>query len=218
MRIFTAYDKIFGTKASLAPAPVNLQRRNLDARLDISREHLRLRVGYQGRRNLGFGAGIAGVLNFNRYSEDRTNADLTYHNPKLIKNWDVTANASFLNTQSRLPKGSWILPPGAFGGSYPKGVLESSTIFEHHTRLNLSGFYSGFKQHTLRLGIGYYYGDLYKSTEQTNIGINPATGLPIPPDSDAVDLTDTPYIAMPEKARNNLGIHTQLGIDNRNSL
>ena len=201
--IQTTYDNIYGTDVSLAPGPVNVQRRNLDARLDISRGYWQLRAGYQGRRNLGSGAGSMGALNPNLHNEDRINADLTYHNPKLTQNWDVTANVSFLNTNLWLPKDGWLLPPGAFGGAYPKGILNSLNISEHHTRLNLSGFYSGFNQHTLRLGVGYYYGDLYRSAEQKNMGINPTTGLPIPTDSDAVDFTDTPYISMPERARKN---------------
>ena len=207
--IQTAYDNIYGTEASLAPGPVNLQRNNLDVRLDIAREHWQLRAGYQGRHNVGTGAGIVGALNPNLHSEDRINADLTYHNPKLTKNWNVMAKISFLNTHWDLPSNSWQLPPGTFGGAYPKGILNNFTISEHHTRLNLSGFYTGFNKHTLRLGIGYYYGDLYKSTEQKNTGINPTTGLPIPTTSDVVDFTDTPNISMPERARNNWHIFIQ---------
>jgi len=207
--IQTAYDNNLGTTASLAPGPVNVQRRNLDARLDITYKHWQLRAGYQGRRNHGSGIGIAGALNPNRYREDRINADLTYHNPKLTKNWDVTATVSFLNTKWWLPKDSWFLPPGAFGGAFPKGIVYSGTTSEHHTRLNLSGFYSGFNQHTLRLGIGYYYGDIYKTTEQKNTGIDLITGLPLPPGSDVVDFTDTPYISMPERARKNWHLFMQ---------
>jgi len=201
--IQTSYDKMFGTHASLAPSSVNVQQRNFDARLDISRENWRLRTAYQGRHNQGTGLGEGSALNPNRLTEDRLHADLTYHNRKFTENWDVTAQLSFFNNESGAPVESWVLPPGAFGGAYPRGLFYSASFSERHTYLNLSGFYSGFKKHTIRLGTGYHYGDFYEVKELGNSGINPSTGLPLPPGSQVVDFTDTPYASMPEKARQN---------------
>ncbi|HIE02341.1 MAG TPA: TonB-dependent receptor [Thiotrichaceae bacterium] len=205
----TAYDKIFGTKASIAPNPVNLQQRNFDANMNISRGNWRLHTAYQGRQDQGTGTGPAAALTPLRLSEDRISASLTYHNPKLTKNWDVTAQLSFFEAQSKSPVDTWGLPPGAFGGAYPKGVYNGANIYERRTYLNLSGFYSGFDKHTFRLGLGYYYGDLYKITESRNIGINPATGLPLPPGSPIVEATDTPYASMRETARQNWHFYVQ---------
>jgi iron complex outermembrane receptor protein len=80
----TNFDQVFNTDASLAPGPVNLSHRNLDARLDISKNNWQLRAGYQGRHDLGGGAGGGLALDpYMRHSDDRFNADLTYHNPTL---------------------------------------------------------------------------------------------------------------------------------------
>jgi iron complex outermembrane receptor protein len=205
----TAYDKSYGTNVSLAPGPVNLQQRNLDANLDISRGNWQLRAGYQGRHNQGTGIGAAAALNTNHYTENRLHADLTYHNRKWTKNWDVTAQISFFNSKSSSPRDSLLFPPGASGGAYPLGIFNSGSISERHTYLNLSGLYSGFNKHTLRLGMGYHYGDLYEIKEFKNSGIDPRTGFSLPPGSEIVDFTDTPYTVIPENARQNWHIFLQ---------
>jgi outer membrane receptor protein involved in Fe transport len=204
--IQTTYDRIFGTDASIAPNHLNLQRRNFDARLDISNGNWQFRAGYQGRHNQGTGVGVASALDPSRFTDDRINADITYHNPKLTKNWDVTAQLSFFNTKHESSSDTWVLPPGfvsPVAGVYPKGIISAGSLAERQTSFNISGFYSGFNKHTLRLGAGYFYGDLYEVTEVGNTGINPATGTPIPPDAGVVNFTDTPYASLPEKAREN---------------
>jgi len=205
----TTYDTMFGTHASLAPAPVNVQQRNLNTRLDISRGYWQLQAAYQKRSDLGTAVGEALALNHNRYTEDRISADMTYHNPKFTQNWDVTAHLSFFDAQAGSPTDNWIFPPGAFGGAYPDGMFTSINIYERHTYLNLSGFYSGFKKHLLRLGTGYHYGDFYKVTDIRNIGIDPTTGVPLPPGSGLVDFTDTDYVSLPENARQNWHFYLQ---------
>jgi len=205
----TNYDKIFGTNVSLAPGPVNLQQRNLNTGLDISRGHWQLQAAYQKRSNLGTGIGEASLLNDNRYTEDRVSADLIYHNPKLTKNWDVTAHLNFLDVQAGSPTDHWFFPPGAFGGAYPEGMITSINLSERHTYLNLSGIYSGFKKHLFRLGYGYHYGDLYEVKDIGNVGLDPTTGSPLPPGSGLVDFTDTDYVSMPENSRQNWHFYVQ---------
>ncbi len=205
----TSYDKIFGTDVSLAPSSVNVQQRNFDACLDISRRNWRLRTAYQGRYNQGTGVGEADALNHNRFSSNRFHADLIYHNSKLTQNWDISAQLSFFDQKAGSPADSWIFPPGAFGGSYPDGFFSSGRFSERHTYFNLSGFYLGLNEHTLRLGTGYYYGDFYELKELRNSGIDPSTGLPLPPGSDIVDFTDTPYVTIPEAARESWSMFLQ---------
>ena len=81
------FDSVSGPpNASLAPGSVNLQRENLDARLDIHRGDWRLRAGLQRRRDWGNGAGVAQALDpSNRFKSDRWNVDLTYDNPDFVE-------------------------------------------------------------------------------------------------------------------------------------
>jgi iron complex outermembrane receptor protein len=204
----TAFDQRFGTHASLAPGPVSLQRRNIDARLDLSREHWRFRAGLQSRGNRGNGINPSQVLDpYNRTSSDRWNADLSYDNPQFAEYWDVKAQASYFDTaqeqESNLhlyPAGA-ALPIGANGQigpgpliAFPQGYIANPEIFERHARINASAIYTGFERHTLRMGAGFNYGTLYKANLSLNYGINPYTGQPIPQASQpfsVIDVSDT---------------------------
>ena len=84
----TGFDQRFGTHASLSPGPVNLQRRNIDARLDLSRDHWRFRGGLQSRGDQGASPTSAQTLDPNgRGGSERWNADLNcnYSAPTNIK-------------------------------------------------------------------------------------------------------------------------------------
>jgi len=197
----TQFDALFGTTASLAPGAVNLREQNVDARLDLFWKGWRLRTGYQGRRDMGNGAGAAGALDpYAAWTDDRLNIDLTYDlKPQFIQYWDMTAQLSYFSTATDLEETQRVFPSGAFGGSYPDGFIGNPGLSERHTRFDLSGFYSGFNDHLIRIGSGYYYGDLYKVTETKNFGVDPQTGEPLPPGAPLVATTDTPFVFIPER-------------------
>jgi len=206
----SSFDDQFGTNASLAPGSVNLSLRNIDAHFDMSKDLWRLRLGYQGWKNLGMGAGSNQALDPNgRFNYARISADLTYHNPDFSKNWDVTAQLSHLNTNWETTDNLWLYPPGAFGGAYPDGLIGNPSLLEDISRFNISGFYSGFNKHTLRLGMGLYYGDLHDVQWVANRGINPATGQPLPPGSPPVDFSGTAYTFIKEGVRKNWHLFLQ---------
>lgn len=171
----TFFDNWFGTKASLAPGPVNLQRKNLDVRLDIARGNWRLRAGLQRRWDGGTGAGIASALDpHGQFASNRWNADLTYHDPTFMsRDWGVTAQLSYLDTSQEATQNVKLFPPGtefgvAPGVDFPKGVIGNPEVFERHFRSKLIALYRGFEQHTLRGGIGFRYGNLYRVEETKN--------------------------------------------------
>jgi len=198
----TQFDKLFGTDASFAPGSVNLRQRGLDARFDISRDNWQLRAGYQGRRDIETGGGLAQALAPNdSWADDRINADLTYHNPELTQYWDVTAQVSYYHVAFRPENNQRLYPPGAFGGTYPDGFIGNPGVSEAHSRFDIFGFYSRFNDHLIRIGAGYHYGDLYKVTHTSNFGFDPITGEPLPPGSPVRELTDTPYAFLIEGDR-----------------
>jgi outer membrane cobalamin receptor len=178
-------DSLFLTDASYAPGPVSLRRESVDARADISRGSWRLRLGYQGRYDLGAGAGVALALDpAGSGKSERFNADLT-HSTALSQNWDLTSTLSFFNTVSK--PDLVLYPPGSFGGTFPDGVHARPYVYERHTRFNLSAFYHGFERHSLRLGAGAIYGDMYRIRETKNYIQDPSN--PNSPPS-PIDLTD----------------------------
>jgi iron complex outermembrane receptor protein len=217
----TSLDQALGTHASLAPGPVNLMRENFDARVDVSRGYWQLRAGVQRRDNYGNGVGVAQALDpHNRYSSERWNADLTYHNPDFAENWVVTGQISFLDSANEdvqrdlvlLPPGT-LLPIGNDGNinfsnpaglvRFPNGYIGNPEVFERHARANWSAFYSGFEDHTLRMGAGMNYDTIYSTKASQNFGLDPATGQPIPflPGPPVLDVTGTPEIFLPSADR-----------------
>jgi len=206
----TQFDHIFGTQASLAPGPLNLQYDHFDAYIDISRDVWQWRTNYQKLNDLGTGAGVGEALDPDgNYMTERLNTDLTYHNLKFTQDWDITAQLSYLEMKFEISPPVSFYPPGAFGGAYPYGQKIYAKMSERHTRLDLSGLYSGFKKHEIRLGTGYYYGEINEVVSRANFGINPATGQAIPPSKELIDLSDTPYAAIPEKDRKNWYLFVQ---------
>ncbi|MEW6353410.1 MAG: TonB-dependent receptor, partial [Pseudomonadota bacterium] len=182
----------FNASASLAPGPVSNRRDTLDTRLDLSRGDWRLRLGYQGRYNVGNGAGVSQVLDpQGRGDSDRYNADLTYHNPIFTKDWDVTAQLSYFST-TQITKLT-LYPPGARAG-FPDGVLANPDVYERHWRFSLSGLYTGIQNHRINLGAGVNYSDLYKTRETKNFGPPGLTPL-----GSVVDVTDTAPFLRPHK-------------------
>lgn len=201
----TALDQLYGTHASLAPGRVNLSRNNLDARLDYSLDHWQFRAGLQRRSDVGSGAGVAQALDpSGRYLSERWNTDLTYHNADLSPLWDVTAQISILNTSVVNQRNLLIYPPGTnpLGtGVYPDGFIGNPEVYERHSRADFSAFYSGIDRHQIRIGTGYYYGEVYNVHETKNYGPDPATGLPLPPGAGLVDVSNTPYVFLPKGHR-----------------
>lgn len=225
----TQLDAALGTHASLAPGPVTLTRDNLDARIDLSREHWRLRAGVQRRQNFGVGVGMAQVLTQDaRYASDRWNTDLTYHNPQFTENWDVQGQLSYLDTtyepenlKNRLLPPGTVVPLGADGQAnfsaptrvvlFPDGYTGVPGVFERHARFNLSGTYAGIERHLFRIGSGFNYDVIYKTTEIKNFGLDPATGNPIPFSDHfgLVDVSNSSVVFMGHPDRKNLFTYVQ---------
>jgi len=196
--IQTTYDQQFGTHASLAPGTANLDREFLGMRVELSRANWRWRVGYDKRDHIGMGVSNA-LDSLGALSSHLFHTELIYHQAQLTPNWDVTVQ---LSQQNLVNSGTYYLfPPGAFGGAYPQGLIANQGSSETHTRLDAYGFYTGLEQHRLRVGMGYEYADLYKVVEGRNFGLDPTTGLPLPPDSPMVEVSDTPSVGLPEGYR-----------------
>jgi iron complex outermembrane receptor protein len=203
------------TNASLAPGSVNLERKNIDARLELVYKNLKLRAGAQIRDDLGDGAGTATLAEDNNFASDRLNVDLTYENKEFTENLAIKIQTSYLQTSQEVngnlvlfPMGTIVPDLGGFA-PFPDGVIGNPEVKERHTRFNFSSFYTGIDRHEVGLGAGYYHGDLYEVKETKNFGLNPATGLPIAPGDPIVDVTDTPFVFMTEGKRENSYVFLQ---------
>lgn len=180
----TFLDGLFGTKASLAPGPMNVGFKAFDANADVSRDKLRLRGSYKLRDDLQTGAGVAGALDpVGRYRIERVTSDFTWSDIELGSDWRGTATASYLHYKQTFNVPLQLFPPGAFAGSFPKGMLGAPNTWERQIRLAAVASYGGFKGHNLRIGVGHDDLDMYRTQEFKNFTIipsGPAIGLPVP--------------------------------------
>lgn len=189
----SAIDKLIGTNASLAPGPVNAVRNALDARADLSFEQWRFRAGFQ-QREVGIGTGLAESLDPNgRAPTSRLYLDLTYQNARWAPNWDVSGVIGYYDIREKPGDPAYMLfPAGAFGGTFPNGVIGNPGHSERHGHASISAFYSGFDHHRLRLGSGFRIEDLYETKETKNFKLG-ADGFPEPLGG-IVDVSGTPDV------------------------
>ena len=177
----SALDTLFGTHASLAPGPVSEAIKAIDARADLSKDAWRLRASYQ-HRNLGIGAGLAGALDPNsRVAGSRLYLDLNYDQANWAPNWDVSGVIGYYNNRESPADPAYTLyPAGAFGGTFPNGMIGNPGHSEQTSHGSLSAFYTGFEQHRVRIGTGFQVEDLYAAQEIKNFTFVPGNPLPQP--------------------------------------
>ncbi|MCC2639470.1 MAG: TonB-dependent receptor [Moraxellaceae bacterium] len=190
----TAFDQLYGTNASLAPGQVNVGNQSLDARADLSYREWRLRAGFQ-RRELEMGAGLGEALDpYSSTLELRSSFDISYENPQWTDNWNVSAVAGFYNNRNKSVHANsyYLFPPGAFGGSFPEGMIGDPAHYERHSYIRTSAVYSGLAQHRLRVGAGFQEDDLYRATETKNFLLLP--GQPPIYLGGIIDVTGTPFV------------------------
>ena len=190
----TGLDTLLNTSASNAPGPVNTQAETIDTRLDLSRDNWQLRLGYQGRKDIGTGAGVAQALDpTGQADSERINADITYNDTELSENWDFTGQVSFFSTNQK-PNLN-LFPSGASfpnGQTFPNGVIGNPSLFERHFRGNVSAFYSGISDHRIRLGAGVNYDEIDRVRETKNFSLD-TNRLPTPLGSgEVIDVSNDP--------------------------
>lgn len=195
-------DAALGSDASLAPGPLELGVKGSDLALDVMAGRWQFRTAMKERHDLGLAAGLAGALDpVGRGSSRRWTADLGWQDSDWVPDWTFSAQASAL----RLTDFSdlQLYPPGAFGGSFPDGVLASPDKWERHTRVGASALYAGWKDHLLTLGAGYGKLALSKVREVKNYTLNfvPGVGVvPVPLAGGLQDVSSTaPFIRPHER-------------------
>ncbi len=197
----SARDIADGTSASYAPGTAAYGWDNLDLRFSLTRGPWRLHADYMRHSDLEIGLTGAGVIDpVTRASDSWFNLDLLYDNEHHADNWGLNAELRFQHLDYTSGDGFLEHPPG-FDGGYPDGVINRMRSAERRLVAELSGLYQGVEGHALRLGAGYIWQDLYRVEQYINLGTGPL-GLPLPPDSPVVDISNTPYAFAPEQDRN----------------
>lgn len=195
-------DTLFGTRASLAPGPVNTGYDAVDANVDVSLDQWRLRAGYKLRDDVGTGAGIASALDpVGKERTERITTDLSWTQPQFAQNWGVGVTASYMQYEQRMPAYLQLLPPGATlpTGTFVNGMIAAPETSERQFRLSAFATYSGFSDHSIRLGFGHDDLNMYETAEHRNFTYA-ASGAPIPASS-VTDYSSTSPFILPQRRR-----------------
>jgi iron complex outermembrane receptor protein len=181
--------------SSLAPATAPYGWRNEDLRFSVAKGHWRLLGDYIHHSDLEIGLTGAGLLDpVTQASDRRYNLDLLYGNEAFSDNWGVNAELHYHHLDYTSGDGFQERPAGYFDGTdtYPNGVINQMRSAEQRLSFEVSGLYSGFNHHAIRIGVGSTQQDLY-SVEQ--IITDPADPTQL------IDVSDTSGAFAPENVR-----------------
>ncbi len=190
----SAIDGVFGTHVSHAPGALQLARDSINAGLELHWNTWRLRSDYARRYHAQLGQGVADALDTEgRYSATRSLSSLAYHSTELVNNWEIDAQASYLERTGRtrvvvFPAGTRLFPPGVHpqlpdGIAYPEGMIGMPDRQEYTRRLSASATSSGLGGHRLRLGAGAEKTGIRAIEELKNFDMQYVAGvgyLPVP--------------------------------------
>lgn len=193
-------DRGFGTRASLAPGPVNAQGNEIDAGLELAWGPWRWRTLYKQRDRLGTYAGLGSALDpVGRGYSERVISDLGWSHKAAGGDWAFDAGVSLMHYKQRFPVPAQIFPPGTRlpTGVFVNGMFGAPEVSDRTWRGWVHAAYGGIANHALRVGAGHDDLDLYMARDTNNFRYT-ATGIPIP--SDPVRLTDLPFL-YPQRRR-----------------
>ncbi|GIX22587.1 MAG: hypothetical protein KatS3mg121_1370 [Gammaproteobacteria bacterium] len=207
------FDELLGTNASQAPGRVRLDGRSQELRLVLERPHWRLRAGFQGREDVGTGAGAAQALDpFGEGRARRVTLQAGYDSERRWAAGRLRVDASVFDVehQTRL----WLFPPdsvlpvgadgniGTPGGGlvwFTDGVIGAPGVAENHRRLRAQWVYEGGR-HVVTLGAGGEQLELTAS-ERKNFGPGILDGSEAVVDGRLTVVTGTPYVFLPDVER-----------------
>lgn len=209
-------DTNFGTSASRAPGPMENDHEIYSARVQWQFRDLDLSYMNWSNRESGTGAGVAQTLDpegsFRQQAQTLSASyDLSTH-----VTGDMNITAAWHRVNSRLwskvfPSGA-TLPVGADGNvdfvnftrlvSFPEGVIGVPGNDDQATSLQLDHIFEVGDHHRVRWAVGYEYvkTDVF---EQKNFGPGVLEPEVTVVDGTLTDVTDTPYVYLPNKSREN---------------
>ncbi len=194
--------------SSLAPGISGYGWKSQDVRFSVAKGDWRLLADYMRHSDLEIGMAGAGVLDpVTQASDSRYNMDLLYGNENFSDNWGVNAELRYHHLDYTSGDGFQERPPGYVyvdnNGTpldpsddiftpYPIGEINKMRSAERRTTLDVSGLYSGFDRHAIRVGAGRTIQDLYYVGHIIN---DPGDV------SQLLDVSDTPDAFAPENKR-----------------
>lgn len=176
----TQLDAVYGSQASLAPGPAGLGYETLDTQLSLKWGHAQIRLGHLARDDMEIGGGAASALDpIGRGRTDRTYLNLALTDLPVHADWRVQAQLTGLRYATNYSHILQVYPPGAWGGTFPSGMLGAPNTWERQWRGTVMATYSGWADHLLSVGAGHEDLHLYRTQEFKNFTL-PVGAAPQP--------------------------------------
>lgn len=173
----TALDKMLHTHASLAPGPLNLARDVVDARAEVSGEQWTARASFRDEYHFHTGTGLAFALDpKGTYDSSLKTLEVIGHHVTR-GDWHLRAYATFTEVRQSADN-LHLYPPGAFGGTFPQGVLQSFDVREDRIRAEISAEYTASTSHRLLLGGGAFHNRFDGLSDQRNYAVRSGQVVP----------------------------------------
>ncbi len=213
----TSFDSsAIGTHASNAPGALNTRYETLNGHLNLQRKHWDIGFWAFNSINAGARAGAAGALDPNGSGDgEQYLGDVRFSTEDWLENWELTAHASYLQTdaqgQYQLFPANAVLPIGSNGNInatsrssslvfFPDGVNADIGRIEKIPAIELSSVYKGLDNHKLRLSAGFRYEEI-STNESKNFGPGVIDGSQNVVGGSLRNVTGTPFAYLPDTHR-----------------
>lgn len=183
----TTFDQMLGTSASRAPGNASSDFAEAIAMYDLQNGPWQLRLRTR-THNAGMGAGFVSALDPQGEANSKQyDVDIFYNSPNYSENAGVRGYVSYFDYDLST-NDIQFYPPGAFGGLFPDGVVDSPEFSERRLRVEITTFNTRWGDHQPSAGIGAERAEVYDVRERRNYQLT-AGGIPFPLGS-AISLSD----------------------------
>jgi len=139
---------------------------NQDIRFSVSNSHWKLLGSYMSHDELETGISGGGNIDPVTHADDeRYDVDLMYDNKEFSQNWGLEAKLHYQNLSYSSGDGFRDTYPTV---TNPEGEIKQQSSPEQQAKFETIGLYSGVDSHSIRIGGGYNWQDLYDAKQVTN--------------------------------------------------
>lgn len=174
---------------------------NADIRFSIAQDNWRLLADHRQKSNIGIGLTGGGYLDQQtRGSDSHTELALLYKNASFAPYWGLDAEIRYRNVEFSSGDGYYEKP----------GVINQQRGAEQKFNFEVSGLYTGFRNHGIRLGGGYVWQDQFKVEQFVRNYFDPTSPTcALISDNTWYDASNSPCAFLPKKARINQYVFLQ---------
>lgn len=175
----TVIDRLFGTRASLAPGTANTHQQRLGGHVNLTGDALGWSLRFSQSRDMGLFTGLAGALDPTGHIDTSiVESQLTWRTEGPNGSMQFGVDGAYLKYHLHDIQ---YFPAGAFGGLFPDGVRADTAFSEQRIRLHGKGEYTGLPHHRLSVGGGLDSAKTRLEHENRNFNVVDGQVVPIGP-------------------------------------